>query len=149
MRGRVYSLQLLLGLASAVHLKQVSELCAESHMNWIPHAVHAQMAYSSSVQRNKAEVEVESCSPSMLADSSLWPYSSSQLRCKQPEINTTWRNSLALSPQANYTDCATATWWRNLIPTFADRGVSGCQGDRSPMVINLSFLDWSRYFSFK
>jgi hypothetical protein len=57
-------------------------------------------------------------------------------------------NSVALSPQANYTDWATATCWQNLVPTFADRGVS-CQCGGSPMVVNLSFLDRSRYFSFK
>jgi hypothetical protein len=33
-------------------------------------------------------------------------------------------NSVALSPRANYTDWATATFWRNLVPTFVDRGVS-------------------------
>jgi hypothetical protein len=57
-------------------------------------------------------------------------------------------NSVALSPQANYTDWATATCWRNLVPTFVDRGVSRGQHGGSPMVINLSFLDQSRYFSF-
>jgi hypothetical protein len=46
---------------------------------------------------------------------------------------------VALSPQANYTDWATATCRHNLVPTFADRGVSG-QRDGSPTVINLSFL---------
>jgi hypothetical protein len=30
-------------------------------------------------------------------------------------------NSVALSPQENYTDCATATCRRNLVPTFVDR----------------------------
>jgi hypothetical protein len=33
-------------------------------------------------------------------------------------------NSVAFSAQANYTDSATATCRRNLVPTFADRGVS-------------------------
>jgi hypothetical protein len=56
---------------------------------------------------------------------------------------------MALSPQANYTDWATATCWRNLVPTFADRGVLHGQHGGSPKIINLSFLDWSRYFSFK
>jgi hypothetical protein len=42
-------------------------------------------------------------------------------------------NSVALSPQANYTDWAAATCQRNLVPT----------------VVNLSFIDRSRYFSFK
>jgi hypothetical protein len=58
-------------------------------------------------------------------------------------------NSVALSPQVNYTDWATATCWRNLVPTFGDRGVSRGQRGGSPTVVNLSFLDRSRYFSFK
>jgi hypothetical protein len=33
-------------------------------------------------------------------------------------------NSVALSPQANYFDWATATCRRNLVPTFVDRGVN-------------------------
>jgi hypothetical protein len=36
----------------------------------------------------------------------------------------TYEVSVALSPQANYTDWATATCRRNLVPTFVDRGVS-------------------------
>jgi hypothetical protein len=58
-------------------------------------------------------------------------------------------NSVALSPRVNYTDWATATCQRNLVSTFVDRGVSRGQRGRSPTVINLSFLDRSRYFSFK
>jgi hypothetical protein len=50
-------------------------------------------------------------------------------------------NSVALSPQANYTDLATATCRRNLVPTFVDRGVSRGQRGGSPTVVNLSFLD--------
>jgi hypothetical protein len=50
-------------------------------------------------------------------------------------------NSVALSPQANYTDWATASRWRNLVPTFMDRGVSRGQRGGSPTVVNLSFLD--------
>jgi hypothetical protein len=57
-------------------------------------------------------------------------------------------NSVAFSPQANYTNWSTATCWRNLVPTFADRGVSRGQRDGSPTVVNLSFLNRSRYFSF-
>jgi hypothetical protein len=57
-------------------------------------------------------------------------------------------NSMAFSPEANYTDWATATCRLNLVPTFADRGVSRDQR-RIPTVVNLSFLDRSRYFSFK
>jgi hypothetical protein len=58
------------------------------------------------------------------------------------------QSSLAFSPQANYTDWATATCWRNLVPTFADRGVSRGERSGSPTVVNLSFLDRSHYFSF-
>jgi hypothetical protein len=58
-------------------------------------------------------------------------------------------NSLSFSLQANYTSWATTTCQRNLVPTFVDRGVSRGQHDRSPTVVNLSFLDQSRYFSFK
>jgi hypothetical protein len=54
--------------------------------------------------------------------------------------------SVAFSPQANYTDWATATFRRNLVPTFVDRGVS--RGG-FPTAVNLSFLDRSRYFFFK
>jgi hypothetical protein len=59
------------------------------------------------------------------------------------------RNSVALSPQANYTYWATATCRRNLVPTFMDRGVSRGQRGGSPTVVNLSFLDGGHYFSFK
>jgi hypothetical protein len=58
-------------------------------------------------------------------------------------------NNVALSPQANYTDWATATCRRNLVPTFVDRGASRGQRGGSPTVFNLSFLDRSHYFSFK
>jgi hypothetical protein len=37
----------------------------------------------------------------------------------------------------------------NLVPTFAGRGVSCGQSGGSPTAVNLSFLDRSRYFSFK
>jgi hypothetical protein len=56
-------------------------------------------------------------------------------------------NSVGLSPQANYTDWATATW-RNLVPTFADKGVSSGGRGGPPTVVNLSCVDRSRYFSF-
>jgi hypothetical protein len=48
---------------------------------------------------------------------------------------------VALSPQANSTDWATATCWRNLVQAFADRGVSRGQRDGSRTVVNLSFID--------
>jgi hypothetical protein len=62
---------------------------------------------------------------------------------------STQQNFVALSPQANYTDWATATSQRNLVPAFVDRGVSRGQRGGSPTVVNLNFLDRSRYFSFK
>jgi hypothetical protein len=43
-------------------------------------------------------------------------------------------NSVALSPQANFTDWATATCRRNLVSTSADRGVS--RGQRGGQVMN-------------
>jgi hypothetical protein len=58
-------------------------------------------------------------------------------------------NSVAFSPQANYTDWATATCRRNLVLTFMDRGVSRGQRGGAPTAVNLGFLDRSRYFSFK
>jgi hypothetical protein len=58
--------------------------------------------------------------------------------------NKTKKNSVAFSQQTNYTDSATATSWRNLVPTFADRGVSRVQRGGSPTVVNLGFIDWSR-----
>jgi hypothetical protein len=51
-------------------------------------------------------------------------------------------NAVALSPRANYTDWATTTCRRNVVSTFVDRGVSRGQRGGSPMVVNLSFLDW-------
>jgi hypothetical protein len=57
-------------------------------------------------------------------------------------------NSVTLSPQANYTDWATATCQRNLVPAFAERGVSRGQSGGISAAGNLSFLDRSRYFFF-
>jgi hypothetical protein len=59
------------------------------------------------------------------------------------------KNSVAFNPQTNYTNLATATFWRKVVPTFVDRGVSRGQRGGSPTAVNLSFLDRSRYFSFK
>jgi hypothetical protein len=58
-------------------------------------------------------------------------------------------NSVALSPQAKYTDWATAICRRNLVPTFAARRVSRGQRRGSHTAVNLSFLDRSRYFCFQ
>jgi hypothetical protein len=51
--------------------------------------------------------------------------------------------AVAFIPNVNYTDWATATSWRNLVPTFAGREVSRGQRGESPTVVNLSFLDRS------
>jgi hypothetical protein len=62
---------------------------------------------------------------------------------------TSKTNSVALSPQVNYTDWATATCWRNIVPTFVDIGVSRGQRVGSTTVVNFSVLERSHYFSFK
>jgi hypothetical protein len=59
----------------------------------------------------------------------------------QVSLGWSYRYSVALSPRANYTDWATATCRRNLVPNFVDRGVSRGQRGESPTVVNLSFLD--------
>jgi hypothetical protein len=45
--------------------------------------------------------------------------------------------SVAISTQMNYTDWATATCRRNLVPTFADRGVLRGQrvGSQRPLIL--------------
>jgi hypothetical protein len=50
-------------------------------------------------------------------------------------------NSVSFNPQANYTDKATASCRRILLPTLADRGASHGQSSGSPTDLNLSFLD--------
>jgi hypothetical protein len=61
-------------------------------------------------------------------------------------ITDTWytwthvSSNVALSLRVNYTDWATATCWRNLVPTFADRGMSRGQRGGSPTVSNLQAL---------
>jgi hypothetical protein len=59
------------------------------------------------------------------------------------------KNSVAFSPQTNYTDWSTATCQRNLVPTFVDRGVSRGQRGGFLTVVNISFIDRSRNFPFK
>jgi hypothetical protein len=56
---------------------------------------------------------------------------------------------MAFIPQANYTDWVTTTCRQNLVPTFADRGMSRGQHEGYPTGVNLSFLDRSRYFYYK
>jgi hypothetical protein len=60
--------------------------------------------------------------------------------------NSYQTNSVALSPQVNYTDWATATCRRNLVPTIVDRWVSRGQRGGSPTVVNLGFLDRSNSY---
>jgi hypothetical protein len=50
---------------------------------------------------------------------------------------------VVLSPQANYTVGSIVTCYRNLMPTFVDRGVSRGQRGENPTAINLSSLDWN------
>jgi hypothetical protein len=45
------------------------------------------------------------------------------------------KNSLALTPQANYTDRVIATCQQNLVPTFVDIAVSRGQHGGSPTVV--------------
>jgi hypothetical protein len=72
------------------------------------------------------------------------------MRCELYTLfKQTKTNSLALTLQANYIDWTTTTCRRNLVPTFVDNGVSHGQHGGSPMVVNLSFLDWSHEFSLK
>jgi hypothetical protein len=46
------------------------------------------------------------------------------------------KNPVAFNLQANYTDWATATCWRNLVPTFADTGVlrGQCSGSAQSLI---------------
>jgi hypothetical protein len=72
-----------------------------------------------------------------------------QIFSSPPCSETPKKHSVAFSPQANYTDWVTATCWRNLVPTFVDRGVSCGQRGGSPTAVNISFLERSRYFFFQ
>jgi hypothetical protein len=68
----------------------------------------------------------------------------------QDQITTAQTNKLCgLWSASELYRLTTATCWRNLVPTFADRGVSHGPRGGSPTVVKLSFLDRSRYFSFK
>jgi hypothetical protein len=49
-------------------------------------------------------------------------------------------NSVAFSPQANCTDCATATCRRNLVQTFADRGMLRSQCGGSPQTVDIVII---------
>jgi hypothetical protein len=63
------------------------------------------------------------------------------------QINKT--NSVALSPQANYTEWSNTTCRRILVPNFVNRGVSHGQRSGTLTAVNLSFLDRSRCFFFQ
>jgi hypothetical protein len=50
---------------------------------------------------------------------------------------------MALSPQANYTDWATAIYRRNLVPTFVDREVSrGLSSSSSIITTQITITSW-------
>jgi hypothetical protein len=55
------------------------------------------------------------------------------------------KTSVTFSPQANYTDWATATGSRILVPTFVDRGMSRGQRGGTSTAVNLTFLDRDHY----
>jgi hypothetical protein len=55
-------------------------------------------------------------------------------------------NSMAFSPQANYTDRATAACWRSYCQLLRIEGVTWSV-QWIPMAVNFGFLDQSRYFS--
>jgi hypothetical protein len=58
-------------------------------------------------------------------------------------------NSVAFSPQANYTDRATdRRLWAKLVPTFADRECRVVSAT-DPPVVNSVFLTGAATFSFK
>jgi hypothetical protein len=59
------------------------------------------------------------------------------------------QNSAAFSSQANYTAWAPATDRQLLVPAFVHRGVSRGQRAGTTTAVNGSFLDLSRYFTFK
>jgi hypothetical protein len=54
------------------------------------------------------------------------------------------KNSVAFSPQAKYTNWATATGRRILVQTFVDRGISRGQRGGTSTAVNQSSLDRSR-----
>jgi hypothetical protein len=56
---------------------------------------------------------------------------------------------VALSSQANYTDWATATCRRNLVPNFAEDGVSRGHRGGSPTVVNLNCCRLETLLSFQ
>jgi hypothetical protein len=86
------------------------------------------------------------CSDLGVWHESLGLWLSSIVRNPTPPPPKKKSSSVALSPQVNYTDWSTATCRRNLVPTFVDRGVSRSRCGGSLTVVNLSFLDRSRYF---
>jgi hypothetical protein len=71
----------------------------------------------------------------------MWMFQAMVTRGTLLHHTQTKTNSMAISPRVNYTDWATATCRRNLVPTFVDKGVSGGQRGRSLTVVNLSYLD--------
>jgi hypothetical protein len=74
---------------------------------------------------------------------------SQSLYCAILFLSTKNNKLRGLYSASELTDWETATCWRNLVPTFADREVSRGQRGGSPKVVNFSSLDRSRNFSFK
>jgi hypothetical protein len=66
-----------------------------------------------------------------------------------PEPVWTIKNLVALTVRLNCTDWATITGWRILVPTFPGIEVSRGQRGGSSTVVNISFLDWSRWLFFQ
>jgi hypothetical protein len=58
-------------------------------------------------------------------------------------------NSVVFGLQATYTDWASATSRRILVPTFVDRELSRGQRGGTSTAVRLGFLDWSRYVFFQ
>jgi hypothetical protein len=98
----------------------------------------------SSFPGDKLCIVIPNCD-TVISISNIWGHTS--LKMSTPQTNK--QNSMALSLGANYTDWAIANCRRNLVPTFVDGGVSRGQHVGSPTVVILSFIDRSRYFSFK
>jgi hypothetical protein len=69
--------------------------------------------------------------------------------CNRFPCNIIKTNSMDFSSQVNYTDWTTITGRRILVTTFADRRVSRGQSAWISTAVNLTFIDWSRYFCFK
>jgi hypothetical protein len=84
------------------------------------------------------------CQPFLQLPHTLHHSSSSEGSTTGHLVASVTANSVSFHEQIIPTDCR-----QNLVSTFVDKGVSCGQRGGSPMVVNLSFLDRSNYFSFK